>query len=177
KKPDEQRKLARQILFPLAVEGWQVSGFQVAGDPQKVGIEQLIRAVPDAKLNDFLVEATKRRMVYDILVPMEVFRPSAVDDTSKKEDERKFARLFVDQVGNVVADKEGKLQFQISYEDMLGHLSKRFDQVLADTDWIRPEIKRDNLEKRRAATFLLLTIADLERPDRPPEAKPAEGGK
>src|SRR5207248_7377068 len=50
-----QRDLARKILFPLAQEGWQVTV-----------LDRKIRSTADDKLDELLLDAAKRRMLFDI---------------------------------------------------------------------------------------------------------------
>jgi hypothetical protein len=162
-KADDKRTVVRRILFPLAFEGYQIPA-----------LDKMIRETPDAKLDELLEKAAKRRIVFDILMPMEVFRPSEVDDTTKTADVRGKSQRFVNKLALV-----NKGDFEVAYDDMLKALDKRFVDVLADTDWNDPTVKRDYAEKRRTIAFLLLTVANVETPaaERTPPGKAAEEPK
>jgi hypothetical protein len=164
-KADDKRGVVRRVLFPLAFEGYQIPA-----------LDKLIRETPDAKLDELLEKAAKRRIVFDILMPMEVFRPSEVDDTTKTADVRGKSKRFVNRLA-LVNDKG--TDFEVPPDEMMEKLVKRFADVLAETDWIDPTVKRDYAEKRRAIAFLLLTVADVETPaaERTPPGKAAEEPK
>jgi hypothetical protein len=162
-KADDKRAVVRRILFPLAFEGYQIPD-----------LDKMIRETPDAKVDELLEKAAKRRIVFDILMPMEVFRPSEVDDSSKSKEERAKTMRFVYRLAKVKGS-----DFEVPYDEMLKVLDKRFADVLADTDWNDPTVKRDYAEKRRTIAFLLLTVADVETPaaERTPPGKAAEEPK
>jgi hypothetical protein len=170
KTPEEKRALLRKVLFPMCSEGWQV-----------VNLNKKIQTTPDAKLDDLLTAAAKRRLYFDILQPMEAFRPTErfdPPDPDKGPAPVGDKKLLVDRAAEV----NDKGEFVISLEKMQEHLDKRFADVMADNDWIYPEIKRPAFEKRRAATFLLLVISQLEvpgadraAPKKVEQEKPKEG--
>jgi hypothetical protein len=149
-KPDDKRARAREILFPLAMEGYQIPD-----------LDKMIRATPDAKIDELLEKAAKRRMLFDILMPLEVFRPSELDDASKKPGERAAKLRLVNRLAKVNAKGD---DFEVPYDEMLKLFDKRCGDVLADRDWNDPSVARDYAEKRRSIAFLLLTVADVVAP-------------
>jgi hypothetical protein len=155
----DKRQLVRDILFPTAVEGWQVGK-----------LELQLRAASGKDLDKLIVEAVKRKMLYDILKPMEVFRPSEPDnelyvDAKLSPSERQVKKPPLDRI----TDLEG-----VPTSKLLELLDKRFDDVIAGTDWIDPNRKRDIAEKRRAITFLLLAISQVEVPGGLPAEAPTK---
>jgi hypothetical protein len=140
-KPDEKRALIRKILFPQAVDGYLVTP-----------LEKKIRETPDAKLDELLAEVTKRRILFDILMPMEIFRPSAPNDEKLKRLVQRVCKL------------NNKGEFEVPTADMVELFKVRCDDVLADRHWLTGDAKRDYAEKRRAIAFLLLTTANVETP-------------
>jgi hypothetical protein len=153
----DKRQLVRDVLFPTAVEGWQIGK-----------LELKLRAASGKELDNLIVEAAKRKMLYDILKPMEIFRPSEPDtdlyvDAKLSPSEREVKKPLLDRV----TDLEG-----LPTSKLLELLDKRFDDVIAGTDWIDPGRKRDIAEKRRAITFLLLAISQVEVPGNLPAEAP-----
>jgi hypothetical protein len=216
-----KRKFIGAILYPTAVEGWQVAGFDpkpIKMDPKDaaswliVGLELKLRAVsgdelagPGKELDDLIVEAAKRKMLYDILKPMEVFRPSEPDvrlyiddelyvDVDKTKpiplDDLKVKKPAMDRIVNVIRlqdpqdkkksteeDRKKNWSWEVPTQQLMDMLEKRFKDVIADNDWIDPSRKRDNAEKRRAIAFLLLTISEVEVPGSPPPEMPKKQDK
>src|SRR5262249_59120903 len=111
----------------LAQEGWQITP-----------LDKKIRSTPDDKLDELLLEAAKRRMLFDILQALEVFRPYEADDKSAEVDK-----------GNVVKVKRS-LAFRASdlaawkYDDLLTFFNQRCDQFLSGNDWIIAGTNRDS---------------------------------
>jgi hypothetical protein len=143
-KPEEKRALIRKILFPQAADGYLITA-----------LEKKIRETPDAKLDDLFTEAAKRRMLFDILMPMEVFRPSNPKEEKLKRLVQRVCKL----------DKKG--DFEVPTDDLVELFRVRCDDVLSDRHWLTGDAKRDYAEKRRSIAFLLLTIANVETPGDP----------
>jgi hypothetical protein len=158
-----KRQLVRDILYPTAVEGWQIGK-----------LELKLRAASGKELDNLIVDVAKRKVLYDILKPMEIFRPSEPDndlyvDAKLSPSERQVKKPPLDRLTDLEGLPTSKLQEL---------LDKRFEDVIAATDWIDPNRKRDIAEKRRAITFLLLAISQVEVPGRlPGEAAKKEPGE
>jgi hypothetical protein len=160
---DIKKQLVRDILYPVANEGWQIGKLELA-----------LRETSGEKLDKLLVEAAKRKMLYDILKPMEIFRPvevlkpgenepDAYEDTKVPLTQRTVKRPLVDRVWDLK---------DVPTEKLMELLNERLTQVIADTDPTDSTRKRTDAEKRRAITFLLLAISQVEVPGNPapPEA-------
>jgi hypothetical protein len=160
---DVKKQLVRDILYPVANEGWQIGKLELA-----------LRETQGEKLDKLLVEAAKRKMLYDILKPMEIFRPvevlkpgenepDAYEDTKVPLTQRIVKRPLVDRAWDLK---------DVPTEKLMELLNERLAQVIADTDPTDSTRKRTDAEKRRAITFLLLAISQVEVPGNPapPEA-------
>jgi len=158
----EKRGLLQKILFPVCTEGWQISS-----------VEDRIQKTPDEKLDELLVAAAKRRMWFDILQAMEIFRPSEkvdLPDPEKAAGDLKLKKPLVDRAAELD---------EVSIDQLAELFAKRCDQVLASVDWIDPSMQRDNFEKRRCVAFLLVTVSQVEVPgaDQPDKEQPIEKDK
>jgi hypothetical protein len=160
KSSEEKQALLRRVLFPLCSEGWQLDE-----------LEKKIQEKRTPKQDeDFLVSALKRRMWFDVLKPLEVFRPSAKSGEGEKAaGEAKDKKSVVDRAGN---------PDEISVDELKKHFVKRCDDALAGKDWIDGTIKRDNAEKRRYVAFLLAAVSRIEIPGADPteQKAPVEQG-
>ena len=152
----EKRALIRKVLYPICLDGADVSG-----------IEKKITSTPDPKLDEILVAAMQRRMLVDILLPMEVFRPTAEapPDEGDKASEPKLTRALIYRAADLDA---------VSVDDLKELFRKRCTDVLADRHWAFANMPRDNPEKRRAAAFLLLVVSQVEIPGAASDSKKAE---
>jgi len=162
KPASDKRDLAKKILFPICTDGSQVLALQA-----KIYDEQ---KTPDNKLNEFLVEAAQRRMYFDILQALEVFRPMEKVDPPDPEKvaDPKFKKLLVDRAADVET---------VKIDDLRQLFAKRCDDILAARDWIYPGIERPNFERRRCAAFLMVTISQVEMPAAGrPQAEPPKDG-
>jgi hypothetical protein len=159
----EKQALVRKILFPLCGEGWQLDELEKKIQEQRTAKEDEV----------FLASAVKRRLWFDVLKPLEVFRPSEkadLADVGKPAAKAKNKRSVMDRAGNLG---------EVSVEDLKKHFVKRCDDALAAQDWI-DGIKRDNAEKRRYVAFLLAAVSQVEIPgaDRTDQKAPVDqGGK
>jgi len=171
KSAEEKHILLQKILFPLCTEGWQV-----------VKLDQKIRENRNAKQDEeFLAAAAKRRLWFDILQPLEVFRPSAQADPTEREKAVAADKPAPDaKVEKALVDRAADLE-DVSLEALKKHFVKRCDDALADEHWINRTIKRDNSEKRRSAAFLLVDVSQVEIPgaervaQKQPNARPPKG--
>jgi hypothetical protein len=162
KTPEDKQALLRKILLPLCGEGWQVDD-----------LEKKIQETREGKKDDeFLAAAVKRRLWFEVLKPLEVFRPSEKVNPEK---------LAADEQGGEQpkqakspVDRAARLD-EVSIEDLKKHFVKRCDDGLAAKDWIDKNINRDNVEKRRYIAFLLTAVSQLEVPgaERAEQPQPA----
>jgi hypothetical protein len=160
KNAEDKQALLRKILFPLCGEGWQLDK-----------LDQKIQEQRTAKQDEaFVASAVKRRLWFDVLKPLEIFRPServGFADFEKPAGQAKKKKSVVDRAGNLD---------EISIEDLKQHFMKRCDDALAAVDWIEGSIKRDYAEKRRFAAFLLAAVSQVEIPgaERTEQKAPAD---
>jgi len=135
-----KRKLAENLLLPLAYDIFQVEA-----------LERKIKSAKGPELDSLYEEAVQRRLLIDILAPCEIYRPG--------------------DVGTFLIEKVADLNnFKLDQLQQL--LQKRFDIAIADkfdgtvhlgTDWNGE--KRLSWEKRQTIGFLLVAIANVQKPD------------
>ena len=150
----EKQDLLRKILFPLCKEGWQANEVE----------QKILEPRDDKQDQDFLAAAVKRRLWFDILQPMEVFRPT------EKIDAAQIDKAINDK--NAVADPKSKKALvsraakldEVSVDDLKQLFMKRCDDTLAGKDWIDERFIRDTAEKRRCVAFLLADVGQVEIP-------------
>lgn len=137
----EKQQRLEKVLLPLACNTYQVRA-----------LDKHIRAAKD--LDKELTDALRRRMLVDILQPLEMNRPGDVES------------LYLEKVGDLAKTK---------IEDLEDQLKKRLDGVTSNKynavvfhgkDWDQKD--RETIEKRRAIAYLLFTIAHVNKPDGTP---------
>jgi hypothetical protein len=140
-----KRQFVAKLLLPLAYDIYQVEK-----------LDKTLQAAKGAALDALLADVIQRRMLVDILAPCEIFRPGAY------KTDKNFTYLI---------EKAGDLDY-LKLDDLKNILDKRFAEAVADrydgsvhlsADWDTE--KRDSVEKRDAIGFLLVTIANLQKPD------------
>jgi len=139
----DKRKKLEKILLPLAGNVVQVRA-----------LDKKIRKVKGDELDKLLAESVRRRILVDILQPIENFRPGDV------------LSQFTEKVADLNATK---------IEDLEAQLLLRLDNAIADKyvaavhqgkNWEGE--KRETVEKRQAVAFLLFSIAHVNKPDGTP---------
>lgn len=143
KKADDATKQNKvlSLLYPLCLNPMQVQRLEkkVRGDANKVP------ATLGAPLDQMLKEAVERRILADILIPVEMFRPSAPD------------RRVLENVADVN---------EVKLDDVRKLLSDRLSAAASDKydggvhfgeEWNGQ--KRWTIEKRQNGAFLLLCLA------------------
>lgn len=140
-----KRQYVSKLLLPLAYNTYQVEK-----------LNKTLEAAKGAALDTLLGDVVQRRMLLDILAPCEIFRPGAYK---------------TDKSFNYLIEKSGDLD-SLKLDDLKSILDKRFAEAVAErydgtvhlsADWDAQ--KRDSIEKRDNIGFLLVTIANLQKPD------------
>jgi hypothetical protein len=142
KTPADKRNQLKKFLLPQAVDSFQIRE-----------LDKLIRGTEDGKLDPLLVECYERRMLLDILRPIEYYRPGDPK------------RPYLDLV------KPGHLK-DLKLKDLQDKLIRRLKNAVEDTYdqelYISKELagqKREAGEKQKNIALLLFTIAHVVRPD------------
>jgi uncharacterized phage infection (PIP) family protein YhgE len=147
KSESDKKQRLEKILLPLAANVHQVKS-----------LNQRIRKVQGAELEKELKEAAQRRMLVDILQPLEMFQPGD------------YQSYYLERVGDLEA---------VKLEDLQTKLTNRLDQAVAekfnpdvylgkDSDWNWDQVERDSIEKRRTIAYIVFTIAHVNKPDGTP---------
>ncbi len=160
-KDDNAKKaVIREILLPMA---WSVENIRNLDDVLTGKIK--INLTTDALLE----ETIQRRILADILVPLNLFRPAALENFS------------VEKVAAVTVDAQTRsAKFAANVDDLYAQLGKRFEQSKAATfnadvhygklwlDAIGGEgtdaNKLHSVEKRQQISFLLFTVSQARIP-------------
>jgi hypothetical protein len=133
---DAKRDRVRLLLMPLAVATFQIDA-----------LDKHIAAAQGEALDTLLNEATQRRLIADILNPVEMFRPGDIDaPNSFIEKVADLDALKLDDVKNLLVARLDNAAKE-KYDGNL-HLSKEWDS--------QPRMTH---EKRQNAAFLLVSIA------------------
>lgn len=130
----QKRKLLGQVLLPLAWNGSQIEA-----------ADRRIKAAKTADLDGLLQEAIQRRILCNILLPLDVWRPL------EQKDKRLHDAVETDKV------KLDELKEMVSF---------RFKEADADKMW--DGRGRESYEKRRAIAYLLLVVSLVKKPDNQP---------
>lgn len=141
KTDDDKRKRLRELLMPLAHTTDQVEELEAA-----------LKNIKPNQLDAALLEAAKRRLYADILVPLEIRRSLESEEPAEKEKDR--------PLDIVVKVTKGK--FDVSLETLQELLTKRMEGALAEAGI------RDTVERRRIIAFLLFTVSQAKGPDGEP---------
>jgi len=166
----KQRERLERILLSLARSTDQVELVE----------KRLEKATPE-QLDKLLVDAAERRMLVDILGPLEMLRGSKVDRSTPKADRKKLEEftLKTDDLDvtlpkpatAVVLDHVADTEL-VPLKMLRDLVSRRVDAALAakydpavhfGEEWADPAVVRDTIDKRKAIANLLTTIAHLRR--------------
>ena len=174
KEEANKQKLLFRLLMPLARTGDQVEA-----------LDRKIQSAKGDALNKLLKEAAERRLLADVLIPMEDFRFADWVSDDKKEEQKGEEKKGEAEVKFKWTERFGELdekgQFVVSLEQMEKLLQERFTEALADQTWessIQKALKRRSIEKRQYSAFFLLVIDRLVKPDEladPPAADKKKG--
>jgi hypothetical protein len=151
KTDDEKRVLIHKVLMPIAGDVWRV--------------EKLDEKVAKAKgkdLDDLVADAIQRRIYYDILAPMNVYKPGDLDIKNYKiERLADWDAIKLDEVKDLMKNRlAGSIATQ---HDLDGHLGTEVwkEQTNAEA------LKRSSVEKRQAIGFILFTLGQVALPALP----------
>jgi hypothetical protein len=142
----EKRKVVEETLYPMAWDVWQVKK-----------LDAKLQAAKDKELDKLVKESVQRRLYYDILAPINVFRPG---DLTAKDAKKRF-RI------ERISDLDVKID-----EEVKGFLEQRLDASIAANyktdvhigDMWKDEIERDTIEKRRYVAFILFAVGQVQVP-------------
>jgi hypothetical protein len=135
-----KRRFVGKVLLPLAYDVHQVDA-----------LDKKLKAAKGLELDVLVKDAVERRLLVDFLAPFEIYRPGD------------FNKLFLERVADL--DKTKLVELRDS-------MQKRFDVAIAEKfdgtvhlsdEWTGTE--RHSWEKRQAIGFLLVDIANLQKPD------------
>jgi hypothetical protein len=144
----DKRTQITALLHPLAMDA-----------KQSEALDARIKSAQGPELEKLYMEAAQRRMAFDFLLPLELFRPG---DDSKG--------LFVEKFGDLEA---------LPLEKVLDRVTQRIKSTIGDNyepaihlgeEW--GNIKRDTIEKRLTIAFTLLSLAHVKKPDGKAELYP-----
>lgn len=145
KPPDEKAKRDQLALtlLPLARTPKQIDDLYT-----------FIQKVDGVKLDELLVDAGQRRVLYDILAPHEFFRPAPIDAWPLEQIADIKGKKLEEYVS--MLDRRLKSTIEAKYDAAL-HLGKEFEGK-----------ERDSIEKRQAIAFMVFTVAQARKPDGTP---------
>ena len=139
---DARRAAARKLLLPMAWSTQQVEK-----------LEKQIAEAAGPKLDELLKDAVQRRMLADVLAPLNVARPGDVD------------KLTVERLSETDV---------YPLELLKGLLQQHFEAALKDTHVAEvykgrelEGVKRDTADKRRHIAVLLFTLGQVRKPESP----------
>jgi hypothetical protein len=149
-----QKKLAalEKLLLPLAWNTQQVEKLQAWIDKVKDN---------GPELDKLLAEAVQRRMLCDLMAPMNIYRPGDV------------TKFPIERIGERATDKDGKDldEFEFKLDHLQDLLAKRFDHAIARQHIGEVHVgdpfngkERDDIEKRHSIAFLMVALSQLKAP-------------
>jgi hypothetical protein len=150
--PAKKRALLEKYLLPMAWNTAQPTmptpkdGTDLPGRTIE-DLQAKINSTPDAQLDDLLKKAVQRRMLVDVLAPVEIYRASRND-----------------QAGAV---KPGPVEQIVNLEtldvpELQAMLNQRIDDVMQKTLGGRP---RDDVDRRHNLAFLMVALSRLKAPE------------
>jgi hypothetical protein len=135
-----KRTLAEKLLLPLAHDIYQAKD-----------LDKRLKEAQGPGLKDLYLEAAQRRMAFDFLLPIEMFRPG----DPKMSFLEKFGdpkALPLDTVMKRVGDRVAKV------------MDEKFDTSLTLGDGFKDQ-DRESIEKRLMASYTMLSLAFLKKPN------------
>lgn len=137
------RKGLDKLLLPLSMDTVQAEK-----------LDKRIKSAQGKDLEALYIDAAERRMAFDFLLPIEIFRPG----------DPKVA--IIEKFGDLEALPLDKVRDRVA-ERVLASIAPQFDpKVHLGDGWEGKE--RDSVEKRLAAAFTLLSLSYVKRPDGTP---------
>lgn len=141
----DQRKLLEQYLLKMAYTVHQIQD-----------VSKKVKELPAAQLNSKLADAAERRLLIDILVPLDAVRPAELSDRML-EQVAQLDKLPLDRLQNLLMRRMDAL------------LADKFDPALHfGKNWENEA--RDTVDRRHAIAYFLFTISQVKKPnDSPPQ--------
>ncbi len=146
-----KRAIVHKTLFTMAFDYAQVKA-----------LDDTLNAKKGADLDKFVADSVERRIYYDILAPINVFRPGEMIDPAK--------RFQIERLGDQ----------KVTLDQMKGWLEKRLDASIAkqylvedahlgEAVWKKGEPsekarERDSIEKRKHIAFILFALSQVQKP-------------
>jgi hypothetical protein len=124
-------------------------------------LDRAIKAANAKQLDELAADAAKRKLLVDLLLRLEEFRPH---NPTAKEDKLLRAAALEDAKGQSVGLTKDR--YKVKTDELMDMLSKRVDETLADQDV--HGAKRHDLEKRRSVAFLLFNLGQFKGADGTP---------
>jgi hypothetical protein len=136
----DRRKRIVDMLHPLAMDTYQAEK-----------LDKRIKAAQGADVQKLYMEAAQRRMAFDFLLPLELFRPGEVKG------------MFVEKIGDLDALPLDKVLERVT-ERIKSTIDKNYQPALhLGEEW--GSLQRDTIEKRLTVAFTLLSLAHVKKPD------------
>jgi hypothetical protein len=136
----EQRAQIEKLLLPLAMNSVQV--------------EKLNKKIADAQgpaLKELSIEAAERRMAFNFLMPLEMFRPGDLKD------------FTLEQIGDLDALKTEAVLQRVN-DRIASTLNEKYvGKLQLGEAWDRES--RETVEKRLMASFTMLSLAYVKKPN------------
>ncbi len=136
-----KRDKIEKMLHPLAMDTYQSEK-----------LAKTIKNAQGADLEKLFMEAAQRRMAFDFLLPLELFRPG---DIAKG--------LFVEKFGDIEALPLDKVLERVTERVKSTYGPKYQSDIHLGEEW--GKIERDTIEKRLTITFTMLSLAHVKKPD------------
>jgi hypothetical protein len=144
-----KRTVIRNVLFTIAWDVWQVER-----------LDKGLKEVKGADLDSLLDDSIQRRIYYDILAPINVFRPGEIKDVKNYTIEKlsdlktypldKVKEFMQDRLAASIADKFNP--------DV--HLGEYWSKEKPSDE----AMTRDSIEKRQQIAFIMFTLSQVTVP-------------
>jgi hypothetical protein len=146
-----KRAAVQRTLFTMA--------FSVA---QIDKLDEMLQTKKGADLDKLVNESLQRRLYYDILAPLNVFRPGDLGDAKKRFEIENLADQSV-TIDDLKRFLEKRLDASIAEQYQIddAHLGKEFWNKAQPSELTRA---RDSNEKRKHVGFILFNLSQLQKP-------------
>src|SRR5262249_45735274 len=148
----------RNVLFTIAWDVWYRRGFSESDQLKK--LDDRLKEIKGADLDSLLDDSIQRRIYYDILAPINVFRPGEIKDVKNYKIEKlsdlkaypldKVKEFMQDRLAASVADKFNP--------DV--HLGEYWSKEKPSDE----AMTRDSIEKRQQIAFIMFTLSQVTVP-------------
>jgi hypothetical protein len=144
-----KRTVIRNVLFTFAWDVWQVKK-----------LEDRLKGAKGADLDNLLDDAIQRRIYYDILAPINVFRPGEIKDAKNYKIE-KLSDLKAYSLDKVKEFMQERLAASIADKyDPDVHMGDYWSKANSGQD----PVTRDSIEKRQKIAFIMFTLSQVTVP-------------